>query len=185
MSFILFHITWFDYVSVKFVAKLLQPHPISLKPSLKINFDNIWTGTYGTFCKVAGKKDIYVFGLNNYSQLGKPQISHKNSSLQPEKHLISGLKAQVPIFTPKLSKEFSQRNWSLICCAQHHSLTLDTEGKVYAIGRKEYGRLGLGKDCQDATELIEVVALKDKKVINIACGSATSFAVTEKGKKML
>lgn len=66
--------------------------------------------------------------------------------------------------------------------AQHHSIGGDKEGKVYCIGRKEYGRLGLGKDCEDATELTEVPGLKDKKVVSVSCGSATSFAVTEKGK---
>lgn len=92
-----------------------------------------------------------------------------------------GLKSQVPQFSPKLSKEFSKYDWQLICSAQHHSVALDKEGRMYAIGRKEYGRLGLGKDCDDATELIQIPALKDKKVINISCGSATSFAVTDKG----
>lgn len=53
------------------LAKLLQPSPISLKPSLKLHFDNIWSGGFGTYAKVAGKKHIYVFGLNNYNQLGK------------------------------------------------------------------------------------------------------------------
>lgn len=53
------------------LAKLLCPAPINLKPSLKLHFDDIWAGTYGTFCKVAGKNDVYVFGLNNYYQLGE------------------------------------------------------------------------------------------------------------------
>lgn len=53
------------------LAKLLCPALISLKPSLKLHFDDIWAGTYGTFCKVANKNDIYVFGLNNYYQLGR------------------------------------------------------------------------------------------------------------------
>lgn len=87
----------------------------------------------------------------------------------------------MPVYSPKLSKEFSKYKWQTIACAQHHTIALDENGKVFVIGRKEYGRLGLGKDAEDATELIEVPALKDKKVINIACGSATSFAVTENG----
>lgn len=69
-----------------------------------------------------------------------------------------------------------------ISCAQHHTLALDQDGKTYVIGRKEYGRLGLGKDCDDATELTQVPDLATRKVISISCGSATSFAVTEEGK---
>ncbi|KAJ8959441.1 hypothetical protein NQ318_022133 [Aromia moschata] len=144
------------------LAKLLQPGPISLKPSLKLHFDNIWSATYGTFCKVANSDDIYVFGLNNYFQLG--------------------LKSMAPQYMPKLSKEFSKYKWTLISSGQHHTIALDENGKAYAIGRKEYGRLGLGKDCQDATELQLITSLDDKKIVHVACGSTTSFAVTEEGE---
>ncbi|XP_044256267.1 regulator of chromosome condensation [Tribolium madens] len=144
------------------IAKLLEPTIISLKPSLKLHFDNIWTGTYGTFAKVAGKNDIYVFGLNNYNQLG--------------------LKTLAPQYLPKLSKEFSKYNWNMISSAEHHTIALAENGKTYAIGRKEYGRLGLGKDCEDATELTEIPVLKDNNVVYVACGSSTSFAVTDKGE---
>ncbi|CAH1119730.1 unnamed protein product [Phaedon cochleariae] len=143
------------------IAKLLQPSMISLKPSLKLHFDNIWAATYATFCRVASSGDIYVFGLNNYSQLG--------------------LKSQKPHFMPTLSKEFSKYKWSSITSGQHHTIALDEEGKVYAIGRKDYGRLGLGADCEDAAELKLITTLEDKKIINVACGSATSFAVTSEG----
>lgn len=75
----------------------------------------------------------------------------------------------------------SKKNWKQICSAQHHTIGLSEDGKVYAIGRKEYGRLGLGKDCADAAELMEVTSLKDKNCVYIGCGSSTSFAVTDKG----
>lgn len=92
------------------------------------------------------------------------------------------MKSQQPHFSPTLSKEFSKYKWNIICCAQHHTIGLDENGITYAIGRKEYGRLGLGKDCDDATELTKIPMLKDKDVINIACGSATSFAVSKEGE---
>lgn len=97
------------------------------------------------------------------------------------KNVLVGLKSEQPQFLPKLSAEFAQKKWQLITSAQHHSIALDEDGIVYTIGRKEYGRLGLGKDCEDATKLTQVVGLKDLKVVNVACGSATSFAVTEEG----
>lgn len=80
-----------------------------------------------------------------------------------------------------MSSQFSDHRWKQICCAQHHTIALSEDGQVYAIGRKEYGRLGLGKDCEDATELKEIDFFKDKKCSYIACGSSTSFAVTETG----
>lgn len=83
---------------------------------------------------------------------------------------------------PTLSSELSKYKWTLITSGQHHTIALSDDGKVYALGRKEYGRLGLGKECEDATELQLIGDLKDKKIVNVACGSATSFAVTENGK---
>lgn len=84
-------------------------------------------------------------------------------------------------YFPTLSKEFSNYKWKQICGAQHHTIALTDDGKVYAIGRKEYGRLGLGNDCEDASELKLVETLKDKVCTYIACGTSTSFAVTDKG----
>lgn len=83
---------------------------------------------------------------------------------------------------PTLSKEFSKYKWSGISGGQHHSIALTEDGKVYAIGRKEYGRLGLGADCEDATDLQLVNTLADKEAANVACGSSTSFAVTQTGE---
>jgi alpha-tubulin suppressor-like RCC1 family protein len=53
---------------------------------------------------------------------------------------------------------------------------------IYALGRKEYGRLGLGEDCDDAKKPIPISALRAKKCVDISCGSAVSFAVTDKGE---
>lgn len=86
-----------------------------------------------------------------------------------------------PQYLPTLSKEMSKYTWAIIASAQHHTIALDVNGRTFAIGRKEYGRLGLGEDCEDAQELVEIPALKGKKVIHIGSGSATSFAVTDKG----
>lgn len=55
-------------------------------------------------------------------------------------------------------------------------------GRTYVLGRKEYGRLGLGKDSDDAIEPTIIPALENKKVINISCGGCVSFAVTDEGK---
>lgn len=54
-------------------------------------------------------------------------------------------------------------------------------GQVFAMGRKEYGRLGLGPNCADAKELVAVPALESIKCVDIATGSAQSFAVTNTG----
>ena len=47
--------------------------------------------------------------------------------------------------------------WAQIVVGQHHTLALDASGNVHALGRVEYGRLGLGDQRQtDATEPIKV-----------------------------
>lgn len=145
------------------IVKLLTPGLISLKPSLKLHFDDIWAGTYATFAKVAGSSDVYVFGLNNYYQIG--------------------LKATTPQYTPVKSPEYSKHEWKNIACAAHHAIALSKDGKVFVIGRKEYGRLGLGEVEDDAQVLTQV--LNDKNIVAVGCGASQSFAVTESGKKEL
>ncbi|ENN70867.1 regulator of chromosome condensation [Dendroctonus ponderosae] len=145
----------------KNLGGLVCPGPIVLKASSKLHFDNIWAGTYSTFIRVADKKDIYVFGLNNFNQIG--------------------LDITEPNYIPMISKDFSKYNWRHISGGQHHTLGLTTDGKVYAIGRKEYGRLGLGKGSDDAKTLTEITSLSKEEIVNVACGSATSFAVSAQG----
>ncbi|PSN52909.1 Regulator of chromosome condensation [Blattella germanica] len=144
------------------LAHLLLPALVTFKPRHKPEFEDVWAGTYCTFAKEKSKGDIYVFGLNNYNQLGlTEQRSH---------------------YQPTISEVFSGKNWMKLCGGQHHCLALDSDGVIYALGRKEYGRLGLGEGCEDAKEPIEISTLSGKKCVDISCGDAVSFAVTDKGE---
>jgi hypothetical protein len=44
---------------------------VTFKPRHKPEFEDVWAGTYCTFAKEKSKGGIYVFGLNNYNQLGE------------------------------------------------------------------------------------------------------------------
>ena len=96
--------------------------------------------------------EIFVMGLNNYSQLALPTTK--------------GLS----FFMPYHSKEMTPHSWSTVAIGQHHAICLEQEGGVWALGRQEYGeccllvgqlililssywsgRLGLGEGGQDAT----------------------------------
>lgn len=55
------------------MGPLLIPGLVEFKVSKKLEFADIWAGTYCTFAKEYHKGDIYVFGLNNYYQIGKYQ----------------------------------------------------------------------------------------------------------------
>ncbi|XP_043256607.1 regulator of chromosome condensation [Colletes gigas] len=143
------------------MGPLLSPGLVEFKITKKLEFGDIWAGTYCTFAKEYHTGDIYVFGLNNYYQIG--------------------LKDPVTQFHPRISKTFSGKIWRHISSGQHHTIALDDSGKVFVLGRKEYGRLGLGSNCLDAKELTAVPVLSSFKCVDVAAGSAQSFAVTESG----
>lgn len=69
-----------------------------------------------------------------------------------------------------------------IAGGQHHTMIVTTENKCLVVGRKEYGRLGLGKVTADVVDPTVVTTLADKNVLQISCGESCSFAVTDDGK---
>ncbi|XP_035450954.1 regulator of chromosome condensation isoform X2 [Spodoptera frugiperda] len=135
------------------------------KVTLKAGGARIWAGYHATFVLDNNDK-MLAWGLNNYGQLG-----------------ITGEKRKTAIFSPTECDAFTsqQCGWVRVACGQHHSLALDNNGQVYAIGRCEYGRLGLGDRAGDAEVLEPIPALQNKKVISIAAGTSNSFAVTDSG----
>ena len=56
-------------------------------------------------------------------------------------------------------------------------------GDVYALGRKEYGRLGVGKEnLEEKSEPCVIKTLQGKKCRMVNAGTAVSFAVLEDGE---
>lgn len=53
-------------------------------------------------------------------------------------------------------------------------------GKVYSLGRTDYGRLGLGKEAEEKSEPTPVLGLEP--TVNVGCGASVSFAVTKEGE---
>lgn len=66
------------------------------------------------------------------------------------------------VFTLTKSKALTEAaagcgGWSHIVPGQHHTVALDAAGRVHALGRVEYGRLGLGRQREaDAVEPVQV-----------------------------
>ncbi|KAE8748655.1 hypothetical protein FOCC_FOCC004666 [Frankliniella occidentalis] len=150
-----------DRLSRQGMGNLLVPGPVPFKPSKKPEFVDVWTATYGTFAKDKNNQ-IYVFGLNNYNQLG--------------------LKEQKAHFHPSVSASLSMHDWAQISGGQHHTLALTVSGQVYSLGRREYGRLGLGEGADDVAEPTLITTFNDKKVVDISCEGNVSYAVTEDGE---
>lgn len=47
----------------------------------RVEVDDVWTGSYCTFVRAKHSGAIYVFGLNNYNQLG---LEDQSTRFQPE-----------------------------------------------------------------------------------------------------
>ena len=142
-------------------TQLLKPDIVIYKAK-KLVGDAIWASTYCTYFREKASSKIFAFGLNNYNQLG----------------LGKKFKA-VPMFNPVQSTFDDVKQ---IAGGQHHTIVLKNDNKVYVVGRKEYGRLGLGALESDAVEMTLIEKLAKEKIVEISCGESTSFAITDEGK---
>nr|XP_032815546.1 regulator of chromosome condensation-like [Petromyzon marinus]XP_032815547.1 regulator of chromosome condensation-like [Petromyzon marinus] len=145
------------------LERLLVPQPLrfkALKGTGALRFADVFCGAYCTFA-ISRDGHVYGFGLSNYYQLGT--LSTKC------------------LFVPKLLAAFknSTNKWSHLAGGQHHSLCLDSEGRVYSVGRADYGRLGLGEGAAEAMEPMLVPGLGP--ALSVACGASVSYAVTKDG----
>lgn len=144
----------------KGLMRLLEPQMVAMRPRGKIVFTDVFCGAYFTFA-VSKEGHVYGFGLSNYHQLGT--------------------KSTTTCFVPVKLTAFknSTTSWVGLSGGQHHTLCVSSEGKVYSLGRAEYGRLGLGKDATEKSEPTPVTGISDAQVV--ACGASVSFAVTKQG----
>lgn len=144
---------------------LLSPGRVKVKKyrSRKLaKFSDVWAAAYVTFAKEKESGDIYAWGLNNYYQLGFEDMVNR--------------------FIPERVKSFSENGeWSVICGGLHHTVALNSQGKVFTLGREDYGRLGLGENCGEKQVPTLVPALQDFKCSAIGAGGCCSFAVTSDG----
>lgn len=149
------------------LQNMLQPSPIAVPAGVK--FDRVFAGEFSAFARVdplrssaralaslakaseangdrkrkldkqaveSGNRPkkrgehcvLFVFGLNNRGQLALAEGVH-------EVHRPTAVR--LPFVVEK------------VAAGQHHTLFLDSQGFVYAIGRPEYGRLGLGSIASD------------------------------------
>ena len=159
------------------IANFLTPKKIT-SPSgqeLDVKFERIWASSSSSFARSV-EKQLYSWGLNNYSQLGFNRNLAVPEGDDSTDHIVEYFPQVIPSFS---------RNASVIkevAGGQHHTLFCDENGLVYSVGRGHYGRLGHGNLNHILTEPQVIEALSDKKVVSISCGLNCSFAVTEDGK---
>jgi len=140
---------------------ILNPKQVRARRGLK--FKDVFCGSYSTFA-LAQDGAVFAWGLNNYGQLGTGDVEKQYGPVKIES------------LTSLLSDECVR-----ISSGQHHTIVLDAAGKVYAMGRAEYGRLGLGEDAKETSLPVLVTALESNPIQEIACGEAVSFAVSRNG----
>nr|XP_032817665.1 regulator of chromosome condensation-like isoform X5 [Petromyzon marinus] len=145
------------------LLRLLVPEQVRVKARRghsHVEFLDVFCGSYFTFA-LSTDGSLYGFGLSNYHQLGtaKPDSA----------------------FVPNLLTSFeNSETWLELCGGQHHSLCLDSGGKVYSLGRADYGRLGLGKGACDVA--LPTLVPTPSHINSIACGASVSYAVTKDGR---
>ncbi|GAB6029938.1 Regulator of chromosome condensation [Chamberlinius hualienensis] len=128
----------------------------------KVSFDAIWAGACATFARAKVSKDIYASGLNNYQQLGLDVTNN--------------------IYLLQIIPSLCKKPWKQFTCGDHHTIGLTEEGEVYAIGRNNYGRLGLGAEAQDVKVPTLLPTFKNDPCVAVSSSVSSSFAVTRSGE---
>lgn len=139
---------------------LLTPGMIPKKAG-KFVANAIWATPFCTFLREQSTDLIYGFGLNNYNQLGVKKTGKEFEHF------------------PVLSQF---KNVKSIAGGQHHTIVLTKDNKVHAIGRRDYGRLGLGDVKDDVEKLTPIGGLQKLAVTDINCGDCNTLAITKDGK---
>ncbi|XP_028623649.1 X-linked retinitis pigmentosa GTPase regulator isoform X2 [Grammomys surdaster] len=111
---------------------------------------------------VTGNNKLYMFGSNNWGQLG--------------------LGSKSAISKPTCIKALKPEKVKLAACGRNHTLVSTDTGSVYAAGGNNEGQLGLGDtDDRDTFHQIGFFTPSDT-IKQLSAGANTSAALTEDGK---
>ena len=159
--------------------------PQKVEFGVGIVIQKVWANHWSSYAKTTSG-DIYVWGLNNYHQLGfKSNGSVRVTNSDPNESQTT-LNLIIELKPTKAEK--MPANVVMISNGQHHMLALDSDGQVFSCGSNTYGKLGYKTENSDQTEespqMISRDAFNGQKVTHIACGEFCSFAVTESGHLM-
>jgi len=112
-------------------------------------------------CAVTDKGELYTFGWSKYGQLG-----HGDNEIAA---------------TPKRVAALEGRTVVNVSGGWRHTMTSDSEGKVYACGWNQYGQVGNGNN-EDVNTMTAIKALQDEFVTLVRCGWRHSVAITKSDK---
>ena len=74
------------------------------------------------------------------------------------------------------------KNIVQVDCGHTHTIALSAEGEVYSWGGNRYGQLGIGNTAPEV-DLVKISGLNgfDKKIVQVASGGWTSYALDSEG----
>ncbi|XP_008577801.1 PREDICTED: X-linked retinitis pigmentosa GTPase regulator [Galeopterus variegatus] len=110
---------------------------------------------------VTGNNKLYMFGSNNWGQLG--------------------LGSKSTVSKPTCVKALKPEKVKFAACGRNHTLVSTEEGKVYASGGNNEGQLGLGDTEERNTFHLIQFFTSQHKIKQLSAGSNTSAALTEDG----
>ena len=159
---------------------LLDPQPVRFRKTRNTptpRFTDVFCGSYHTFA-VTEDEVVYSWGLNNYGQLGTADVE---SRYQPERLPADWIKEVEHTDGVKENRRDLQRRYEglVISGGQHHTV-LCNKGGVYVMGRREYGRLGLGENSTLEPATPTRVPQLDK-IVEVSASTVCSFGVSESG----
>ncbi|XP_023561927.1 X-linked retinitis pigmentosa GTPase regulator isoform X2 [Octodon degus] len=111
---------------------------------------------------VTGNNKLYVFGSNNWGQLG--------------------LGSKSTVKKPTCVKALKSEKVQLAACGRNHTLVLTEVGNVYAAGGNNEGQLGLGDTEERDTFHHISFFTSEHHIKQLSAGSNTSAALSEDGR---
>ncbi|XP_038304736.1 X-linked retinitis pigmentosa GTPase regulator isoform X2 [Canis lupus familiaris] len=111
---------------------------------------------------VTGNNKLYMFGSNNWGQLG--------------------LGSKSTVSKPTCVKALKPEKVKFAACGRNHTLVSTEGGKVYAAGGNNEGQLGLGDTEERSTFHLISFFTSQRKIKQLSAGSNTSAALTEDGE---
>ncbi|XP_044626121.1 regulator of chromosome condensation isoform X4 [Equus asinus] len=137
------------------LERLLVPKCVMLKSRGSrghVRFQDAFCGAYFTFA-ISHEGHVYGFGLSNYHQLGTPGTES--------------------CFVPQNLTSFknSTKSWVGFSGGQHHTVCMDSEGRVFAWGMGTNYQLGTGQE-EDAWSPVEMTGkqLENRVVLSVSSG---------------
>jgi alpha-tubulin suppressor-like RCC1 family protein len=133
--------------------------------------------TYGGYHSMILKKsgDLFVFGLNESSQLG---LGDNEDLVLQSRQVKNGYDSYPFFYQNKPELLMQDESISQIVCGGWHSMILKKNGELFVFGRNYSGQLGLGNyNYQNKP----IILMQDENISQIVCGQWHSMILKKNG----